>query len=68
MNSSKPLQDSKKFSFSQQIDDMYFEGINMTDNIRILLSQRTDVISFHISKKELKELIGNLSDLEKGLK
>ena len=64
----KLLHDSKKFSFSQQIDNMYFEGINMTDRVRILLSQQHHVISFNITKKELKELIDNLSELERGLK
>jgi len=64
----KLSQDSKKFKFNQNIERVLFEGINMDKTIRIFISRGLDLVVFNATKKELKELIGNLSELEKGLK
>jgi len=68
MSSSKLSRDSKKFRFSQVINNTFFEGINLKNKASFIISQGTDVLAFRITKKELDELIENLSILWTGLK
>jgi len=63
-----PLQDSKKFKFTQNTDSALFQGIQLSDKARFMISQGIHFVVFSLRKKELNELIDNLSDLEKSLK
>jgi len=68
MSSSKPLQDSKKFKFIQEIGSSFVDGINFRKGIKLSISSGYDSVIIVVTKKELNKLIGNLSNLEKGLK